>query len=60
MCMLLILLFTATVQFISVVGESYLDMWEESVRELPGLSRAQRNNMLLSPETCLGLRTTGI
>ena len=38
---------------------SYLDNWEKSIQEFPGLSRAQRNNMLLSPETRLGLRTTG-
>ena len=38
----------------------YLDDWETSVRERPGFSRAEQNNMLLSPETRLGLRTTGM
>ena len=62
MCMLLIILFSVTFnsfQWLEKDFLSYLDKWEESVSELPGLSRAQRNNMLLSPETRLGLRTTG-
>ena len=47
------------VQWLEVEFLGYLDRWETSVRDRPGLSRAQQNNMLLSPETCLGLRTTG-
>ena len=37
----------------------YLDQWEESVHSLDGMSKTQKNKMLLSPETRLGLRITG-
>lgn len=37
----------------------YLDAWEESVQALHGFTKTQKNKMLLSPETRLGLRTTG-
>ena len=38
---------------------SYLDTWEESVKEREGFSNAQQSMMLLSKETRLGLRITG-
>ena len=49
-----------TTQWLEVEFLGYLDRWERSVREQPGLSKTQQNKMLLSPETLLGLRTTGI
>ena len=36
-----------------------LSKWEESVQSLHGITKTQSNKMLLSPETRLGLRTTG-
>ena len=37
----------------------YLDEWEQSVEKRPGFSKLMKM-MLLSPETLLGLRITGI
>ena len=40
----------------------YLDKWEQSAQEVAQsmkLSKSETNNMLLTPETRLGLRTTG-
>ena len=40
----------------------YLDRWEQSAQEVAQsmkLSKSEKNNMLLAPETRLGLRTTG-
>ena len=38
----------------------FLDKWEKSVEEREGYTKKQKNNMLLSQETRLGLRLTGI
>ena len=37
----------------------YLSEWEKSVNERPGFSKLAKKAMLLSPETRLGLKTTG-
>jgi len=37
----------------------YLDDWEKQVKERPGFSKEQKNLMLISQETRLGLRITG-
>ena len=39
---------------------SYLDEWEQSVRQRDGFSASEKNKMQLSPETILGLRLTGV
>ena len=39
---------------------AYLDDWERSVNEREGYTTAQKNRMILSKETLLGLRITGI
>ena len=38
----------------------YLDKWEHSVNQREGFSDAQKKRMLLSAETLLGLRRTGM
>ena len=38
----------------------YLDEWEESVSRREGFSSAEKSQMILSTETLLGLRMTGI
>ena len=38
----------------------YLDGWEANVQGRKGLSIAERNKMMLSAETRLGLQFTGI
>jgi hypothetical protein len=38
----------------------YLSSWEESVRDRDGFSRMQKKQMMLSTETLLGLRITGL
>ena len=37
----------------------YLDDWEKAVQERPGFSAEEKNTMLISHETRLGLRITG-
>ena len=37
----------------------YLDDWEKAVQERPGFSAEEKNSMLISHETRLGLRITG-
>ena len=37
----------------------YLDEWEKSVNDRPGFSKEEKNLMLLSPATRLGIRMTG-
>lgn len=37
----------------------YLKEWEESVSKREGLTNKERNNMLLSQETCFGIEVTG-
>ena len=38
----------------------YMDEWEESVKKREGFTDAQKKRMLLSPQTILGLRMTGV
>ena len=38
----------------------YLDDWTKSVGERPGYTKTQKRRMLLSPETLLGLKITGV
>ena len=38
----------------------YLDAWESSVKEREGFSKLAQKQMLLSPETLLGLQITGM
>ena len=38
----------------------FLADWEKSVEDRKGFSKAERQKMLLSPETRLGLRMTGM
>ncbi len=38
----------------------YLDEWERSVQALKGYKKGQKNRMLISKETMLGLRMTGM
>ena len=38
----------------------YLDEWEQSVKARNGFKKGQKKKMLLSAETLLGLRITGI
>ena len=38
----------------------YLGNWKKSVVERDGCSKLQKNQMMLSPETILGLKITGI
>lgn len=37
----------------------YLDEWEKSVNDRPGFSKEEKNLMLLSPATRLGIKMTG-
>jgi hypothetical protein len=37
----------------------YLDEWQKSVEDRVGFTRLERNKMMLSPETILGLKITG-
>ena len=39
---------------------SYLDDWERSVNARQGFSKAEKKRMMLSSETLLGLRMTGM
>ena len=45
-------------QWLRDVFLPYLDNWEKSVDERPGFSRDEKNRMLLTPATRLGLRIT--
>ena len=47
------------IQWLRDVFLKYLDDWETSVNERPGFTKEQKNLMLLSPATRLGLRMTG-
>ena len=47
-------------QWLDTVFIPYLDSWEESVNSMTGVSSTEKNKMLLSQETLLGLRRTGI
>ncbi len=47
------------IQWLRDVFLKYLDDWEKSVDERPGFTKEQKNLMLLSPATRLGLRMTG-
>ena len=39
---------------------AYLDDWEKSVKQRKGFTDAEKKTMLLSEETQLGLRITGV
>ena len=54
-----LLLMVNMVQWLRNVFLKYLDDWEKSVDERPGFTKEQKNLMLLSPATRLGLRMTG-
>lgn len=47
-------------QWLDTVFIPYLDSWEGSVNSMTGVNRTEKNKMLLSQETLLGLRRTGI
>ena len=47
-------------QWLEQVFLPYLEAWEKSVRSREGFTAAQKQRMLLSSETRLGLKMTGI
>ena len=47
-------------QWLQEVFLGYLTEWEKSVQERPNFTALQKRKMLLSPETLLGLRITGM
>ena len=60
-CIIMILVYTLTcMQWLAEEFLPYLDGWEASVQGRKGLSIAEWNKMMLSAETRLGLRFTGI
>ena len=46
------------VQWLEETFLPYLDAWEQSIEAREGFSKEQKNRMLLSHETRLGLRMT--
>ena len=48
------------VQWLTEVFLPYLDEWEDSVSERSGFTKTQKGMMLLSRETRMGLRITGL
>ena len=47
-------------QWLTEVFLPYLDEWEDSVSERPGFTKTEKGMMLLSRETRMGLRITGL
>lgn len=56
---LLDILFLLCVQWLKNDFLAYLDNWEKSVMAIKGLQKKEKNKLMLSAETKLGLKMTG-